>query len=309
MIVVYADGGGLGHLTRVQALRHTLGLTGEVTSLTSSHHVDDVRVADGLRIVPIRIRRDDLAARRSWLHRTLADLAPDQLIVDAFPAGLAGEIDGATVPDRHRHRAGGAPAALAGLPADLPDRPCTTTARTSSNHWTRTTTPTSGPTASGSTVLDLVDPPAPTAPEDGAGAWADAAGSDPCGRPRPRWLIAHTGRAAEIVELVAYAREQAVAEGVVPRFVVASSPDASAAGRRRPRRRRPLSRVAAVRRRGPHHHRGRLQHDAPAGAPSRPPPVPRHAAAVRRPGRAGEARPPRASRAGRDRDRRRSAAP
>src|SRR5699024_10507869 len=92
VIVVYADGGGLGHLTRIQAVRHTLGLAGPMTVLTSSPHVDDQRVVDGLRVLAIPFRREDLAARRSWLQRTLVDLAPSLLVVDAFPAGLAGEL-------------------------------------------------------------------------------------------------------------------------------------------------------------------------------------------------------------------------
>ena len=65
--------------------------------------------------------------------------------------------------------------------------------------------------------LELVDPP-PDASTGALGAWPEEAGAGD----RARWLIAHTGPASEVAELVAYARDQAEAESVDPVFVVAT---------------------------------------------------------------------------------------
>jgi len=40
MIVCYANGGGLGHLTRIRAYLHTTGWDGPVTILTGSPFAD-----------------------------------------------------------------------------------------------------------------------------------------------------------------------------------------------------------------------------------------------------------------------------
>lgn len=223
MIVVYADGGGLGHLTRVGSLRGTLGLAGPITVLTSSSHVEDRRVVGDLRVVPLRIRRDDVAARRSWLQRTLADLRPELLVVDAFPAGLAGEIDAATVgpsiPAIHVARLLQWPAYRRVLPRD-PVRYARVHVieplhedhhRYLEDH------------ADEVTPLDLLTSPALDAGDESP--WDGVAGGEVAAN-RPRWLVAHTGPAAEVVELLAYARDQAEAEGVRPLFVVATASDA-----------------------------------------------------------------------------------
>lgn len=212
MILIYADGGGLGHLTRVQSLRRTLDLREPVCVATSSDHRDDPRVTGDVEILAIPFRRDDRAARRSWLQRTLADLQPSSMIVDSFPGGLAGEIDETTVgsvPCAHVARLlqWGAYRRL------LPDRPVGFT-----------TTYLLEPVADDHRVhlegcsarvvdLELVDPePDPTVDSSWPGGT----------RSRPRWLVAHTGPAGEVAELVAYARDQAEAEGAAPELVVVS---------------------------------------------------------------------------------------
>ena len=230
MIVVYADGGGLGHLTRIQSLRHTLGWTGPVTVLTSSSFADDERVTAGLSVVAIPITRDDRSARRSWLQRTLAELEPDLVVVDAFPAGLGGEVDATTVPSSvpclHVARLLRWDAYRRVLPANPVryDRtyllePVHDPHRAHLDRHTEAVTP-----------LDLIDPapgPAPGGSTDaGAPAAAWPSGGDGDGAPprsdRPRWLVAHAGPTAEVLELVDYARAQAEAEAVRPSIVVAS---------------------------------------------------------------------------------------
>jgi hypothetical protein len=224
MILVYADGGGLGHLTRVQSLRRTLDLREPVCVLTSSDHRDDRRIVADLEIIPVPFRRNDREARRSWLQRTVADLRPSSIIVDAFPAGLAGEIDEATVgsvPCDHVAR-------LLRWPAYRPLVPT----RPASFRTTYLLEAISDPEhrahldrwSARVVDLDLIDPP----PDPGTDrCWPAAVSRPPDGR--PRWLVAHTGPAAEVADLVAHARDQAAAEGETPLLVVASPASAAPA--------------------------------------------------------------------------------
>ena len=73
MIVYYARGGGLGHLTRARAFLYTIGRD------------DAVIVAD---------QRD---ARVTGDIPVVSSIAEGDLIVDTFPAGLFGEIEGGVV--------------------------------------------------------------------------------------------------------------------------------------------------------------------------------------------------------------------
>lgn len=74
MIAYYAMGGGLGHLTRARAFLHTLAL--EATIVSRSPFAADRRVVGDVPVV--------------------ADARGD-LILDTFPAGLFGEIEGGVV--------------------------------------------------------------------------------------------------------------------------------------------------------------------------------------------------------------------
>ena len=211
MILVYAEGGGLGHLTRLRALVHTLGLVDPVTVISSSPAAADPRVAGGLDVLTMPFRREDVAARRAWLARTVAELAPARLVVDAFPAGLSGELDAAVVgsiPCDHVARLLRWPAYRRVLPAD-PVRFRTTYRLEDldpdhAGHLAAT--------SERVVPLDLVDPPGAAVVPRWPGASDD----------RPRWLVAHSGPAAEVAELLAYARDLAAVEGVRPDLVVAS---------------------------------------------------------------------------------------
>ncbi|MEU7746064.1 hypothetical protein [Nonomuraea sp. NPDC049158] len=187
MIVCYARGGGLGHLTRVRAYLHTVHPGAAAT------------------------------IRTEW-PRDPAELArADEIVVDAFPAGLDGEIE-AAVPRGPRvvHLA-----RLLRWDAYRPLIP----ARPLRFHRTWLAEPVSDPhlayleSVSDEVVpLALFDPPAPpaTAPGDRLTAPGDrlTASGD--------WLIVHSGPPGEILELVAYARESAVLEGLSPRLVLVS---------------------------------------------------------------------------------------
>jgi hypothetical protein len=185
-IACYAQGGGLGHLTRIRAALHTLYPGERATIFTGSPFAADPRI-----IGPHDVR-------------TLSPLYDlDELLVDAFPAGLHGELTAATVPPgvRVTHLA-----RLLRWDAYAPLLPAAPV------RFDRTwlLEPVTRPHAdflrsvSGEVApLALVDPPADTA-EDVAGAW----------------LVVHAGPDEEIRELVGYARDMAEAEAVRPRFLL-----------------------------------------------------------------------------------------
>ena len=76
MISYYANGGGLGHLTRARAFLHTLALERDAEIVADSPFAADRRVVGDIPVTTIP--RGDL-------------------ILDAFPAGLFGEIEGGVV--------------------------------------------------------------------------------------------------------------------------------------------------------------------------------------------------------------------
>ena len=73
-VAYYAMGGGLGHLTRARAFLHTLGCERDAVIVSQSPFACDRRVVGDLPVV---------------------DAVPDgDLVLDTFPAGLFGEIEG-----------------------------------------------------------------------------------------------------------------------------------------------------------------------------------------------------------------------
>ena len=189
MILCYASGDGLGHLTRLRSALHTLRLDGPVTVVTGSPFAADARVSGGWRVV-----------------RSAADAAgaaPDEVIVDAFPAGLRGELARSRLPSgarvTHLARLLRWDAYAPMLPADPP-------------RFDRTFV--LEPLASGHEAylrgvsneivpLTLVDPPSEPVDVEG-------------------WLIVHSGPRPETLELVAYARDLASVEGVRPPMTLVS---------------------------------------------------------------------------------------
>ncbi|WP_018655994.1 hypothetical protein [Actinomadura flavalba] len=189
MIRCHVEGDGLGHLTRLHAYLHTLAITDPVTYVTSSPFVHDPRVTrpPGTAACPVT-------------GGTRAGVA-EEVVVDAFPAGRAGELWARDVPggvrathlarllrwDVYRRR----------LPAD-PIRYDRTYVLEELHpehlaylhEVSREVVP-----------LTLVDPPARVAPVGG-------------------WIVVHSGPAAEIADLVGYARDMAAAEGVRPELTV-----------------------------------------------------------------------------------------
>ena len=91
MILYYALGGGLGHLTRGRRVLEALDLTRNAAFVTASPYAADVRITGGIPViaVPDSLARDR-EAHRAWLREVVRDA--DRLIVDAFPCGIQGEL-------------------------------------------------------------------------------------------------------------------------------------------------------------------------------------------------------------------------
>ncbi|WP_205315393.1 hypothetical protein [Nonomuraea lactucae] len=176
MIVCYARGGGLGHLTRVRAYLHTVH-PGEPAEILTA-----------------------------WPERLPG---ASELVVDAFPAGLDGELSRRTVPPGVRvvHLA-----RLLRWDAYrplIPDDPVRFDRTYLVEEITGPHLAFLGSVSRAVTPLTLADPPAPSA-------------TPVSDRLRGAWLIVHAGPPGEVMDLVAYARETAALEGLSPVFVLVS---------------------------------------------------------------------------------------
>lgn len=94
---VIALGGGYGHACRVAAARHTLvarGLlgAGAYDVLVSDPDLPPALVPGARLWSPPQDLRRDAAGLEAWIAGWLADRAPDLVWVDAFPAGVLGEL-------------------------------------------------------------------------------------------------------------------------------------------------------------------------------------------------------------------------
>ncbi|EHN08886.1 hypothetical protein PAI11_42940 [Patulibacter medicamentivorans] len=199
-ILYYAIGGGLGHLVRARRVVRTLGLEDRVALLTASRFARDERVTGGLPVVRVAPGLE----REPWRIRDLiACQQPSELVVDAFPLGILGELDGiADVPIRHvarrlrweryRERIGSGRIHFATTHLLEPLEP-------EHERFLRERS---------DVVEELV-------PEREQHRQRRAA-------PGPHWLVVHSGPDEETLELVATAREHQRTEGVeVPLVLVA----------------------------------------------------------------------------------------
>jgi hypothetical protein len=199
VIAHYALGGGLGHLVRAHAVAEALGHEDRAVLLTASPFAGDERVTGGLPVerVPDWLEHDPTALR-GWIE----DLAPEELVVDAFPGGILGELCGFdAAPCRHVARLLRWERYGRRLDGPLPHFDETFVLEPLADIHTRALEGASDRIA----PLDL--PAATTAP---ARAAVD----------EPHWLVVHAGPEDEVAELIAYARERMAAEGASARLVV-----------------------------------------------------------------------------------------
>jgi hypothetical protein len=93
MIIYYAVGGGLGHLTRARAVLNTLSIKDDVAILASSPFARDRRVTGDADVILVPDRlTGDLAGYGRWLSDLLDRRLPSEVYLDTFPAGILGEF-------------------------------------------------------------------------------------------------------------------------------------------------------------------------------------------------------------------------
>ena len=218
-IVYYAIGGGLGHLVRARAFLHTLNLSDDAVVLTASDHARDARVVGDLEIVCVPKSLDQNRAQfRSWLLHELARLQPDCLCVDAFPAGILGEL------------------------CDLPQLRIEQWHVARLLRWNEYLKQLSGvcPRYQRTFRVETLTPPHQQFLQQHSDCIEDLTLIDPRVDPivlsakEPYWLIVHSGPAAEVAELIAYADEIRNAENTtVPLLIITSdAPDKLPSGAR-----------------------------------------------------------------------------
>ena len=215
MIFYYALGGGLGHVTRAQALIHTLGLEGPVTlAMTSAWRHGLLPIPDHFRQVKApQALSQDARGVRAWITELLMRERYQVIIIDAFPVGLLGELCDFSFPTTakllHCARRLQWPIYAQCLTGQIPyydqcyqleqlSRPHLDTLRSSCQTVE---------------VLRLED-----STIDGEFVNLSSE-SEP---ERPLWLIIHAGSDDETIELVDFAIESATIEGVTPRFLLIS---------------------------------------------------------------------------------------
>jgi hypothetical protein len=215
MILYYAMGGGLGHLTRACAVIHTLHIREPVTIVTASPFAYDSRIVGSARVQPVPAAlATDLPMYRRWLQALIKHVRPHTMYLDAFPAGLLGEWCNLPLPDGiavyHVARLLRWPiyrTRLAGPPPQF------------------TTTYTVEPLAIDQETfleqhsdqvrpLELADPPG----QPGQ-IWHQTV-SSLHRRGRPLWVVVHAGVDEEVLQLVSYAQETSRIEGVEPQLIL-----------------------------------------------------------------------------------------
>jgi len=91
MLLYYAVGGGLGHITRALAVQHTLCL-GSMVVMTAQTAIQQPAFTDRIQplLVPPKLAADKPVYLR-WLQQQLELWQPEQIILDTFPVGILGE--------------------------------------------------------------------------------------------------------------------------------------------------------------------------------------------------------------------------
>jgi len=99
----YALGGGHGHVTRARRVLRTLGLADQASIVAGTDALADPRNAGGIPTiaVPPELERSTSEHRR-WLQALIRQEQVQRLLVDTFPAGIAGELSALPILDALR---------------------------------------------------------------------------------------------------------------------------------------------------------------------------------------------------------------
>ncbi len=200
MIVVYAMGGGLGHLVRARRVLAALepGAT-QAAVITASPLAGAVAFDPSIEVIVAPRNR---GAFGGWLRKTLTALSPDTVAIDAFPLGIFGELADHSV---------------------LPDAKLVHVARLLRWEAYRAAFPGTPRRYDAGFVVEALTP------DHAAFLGAHSARVAPLslGVPEPLeiqagapWLISHAGSEEEIGALVAFARREAARLGESPQFVL-----------------------------------------------------------------------------------------
>jgi hypothetical protein len=214
MILYYAVGGGLGHLTRARSLLHTLRRGRPATIVTASRFAEILEPETAIMPVPMELA-EDRDRFRAWMANAIRGAAPEEIFIDTFPAGILGELCDIAFPSatrlNHVARLLRWGEYLPLITGDLPDY--ATTFRVE---------PLTGAheeyIAAGSReIIDtpLVDPPDGRDPRELLRVALPEWNQD-----RPLWLVIHSEPVAELLELIDYGREMAAMEGIDPLIAV-----------------------------------------------------------------------------------------
>lgn len=176
MIVYYAPGGGLGHLTRAVRVLDALGLDAVIVT-TSSFDIgrDVVRV-------PLSLE-GDVTRHRDFLR----DLGATRILADTFPAGIQGELSGLDVRIDYVARLLRWRVYREAVPCALPPIDTMYVVEELTHHVD----------AREVVHLDLTPPDVPEVP------------------PEHYTLVVHSGPAEEVEELIAYAHDRGAPDVLV----------------------------------------------------------------------------------------------
>jgi hypothetical protein len=158
---------------------------------------------------------EDREGARGWVSDLIAATGPEEIIIDTFPAGILGELCGvrfpATTPLHHVARLLRWDRYRPMLSGDAPHYSTTFRVEPLTEAHEAWIAGRSGEMID----LRLSDPPAPHDP----GEILDAALPGWNGK-RPLWLVIHSEPAAELLELIEYARELSAMEDIDPLLAV-----------------------------------------------------------------------------------------
>jgi hypothetical protein len=93
MILYYALGGGLGHITRALAVSHTLRVREKVVIISSMNPSALEFIPDKIQLVqPPAYTHQDSNKLIAYIQHLIEEYRPSEFIIDSFPLGVYGEL-------------------------------------------------------------------------------------------------------------------------------------------------------------------------------------------------------------------------